>query len=76
MLVDHLGHRVAKQNYILIERFDLTLQFNPVDEINRNRHMLATQSVEKWVLQQLIFVVAHDIFRVQKLIELNVTTAP
>ncbi len=75
MLVDHLGHRIAKQNYILIERLDLALQFDPVDEINRNRHMLATQGVEKWVLQQLTFVIAHDIFRVQELIELHLTTA-
>jgi hypothetical protein len=37
--------------------------------------MLATQGVEKWVLQQLTFVVAHDIFRVQKLIDPNLTTA-
>jgi hypothetical protein len=37
--------------------------------------MLATQGVEKWILQKLAFVIAHDIFRVQKLIELKVTTA-
>ena len=66
MLVDHLGHRIAQQDHILIERLDLSLQFDPVDEINGNRHMLATQGIEKWVLQQLTFVVAHDIFRVQK----------
>lgn len=74
MLVDHLGHSVAKQNHILIEGLDLALQFNPVDEINGNRNMLATQGVEKWVLQELTFVIAHDIFRVQKLIELDLTT--
>jgi hypothetical protein len=75
MLVDHLSHRIAKQNHILIEGLDLALQFNPVDEINRYGHMLATQGVEKWVLKQLTFVVAHDIFRVQKLRDLNLTTA-
>jgi len=42
MLVDHLGDRIAKQNHILIERLDLALQFNPIDEINGNRNMLAT----------------------------------
>lgn len=75
MLVDHLGHGIAKQNHILIEGLDLTLQFDPVNEINGNRHMLMTQGVEKWVLQQLTFVIAHDIFRVQKLIGLDLTTA-
>lgn len=75
MLVDHLGHRIAKQHHILIEGLDLALQFDPVDEINRNRHMLATQGVEEWVLQELTFVIAHDIFRVQELIRLHLTTA-
>ena len=74
MFVNHLSHSIAKQNHILIERFDLTLQFDPVYEINRNRHMLATQGVEKWVLQQLTFVIAHDMFRVQKLMEFDHTT--
>jgi hypothetical protein len=36
--------------------------------------MLAAQSVEEGVLQQLTFVIAHDIFRVQELIELHLTT--
>ena len=74
MFVNHLRHRVAKQHDILIERFDLALQFDPVDEINRHGNMLATQGVEKWVLQKLTFIIAHDIFRVQKLRELKVTT--
>ena len=68
MLVNHLGDGVTKQDYILIEGFDLTLQFDPVDEVNRNRYMLATQGVEKWILQKLAFIDAHDMFRVQKLI--------
>ena len=37
--------------------------------------MLTTQGVEKWVLQKLAFVIAHDIFRVQKLIDFDDTTA-
>lgn len=74
MLVNHLGYRIAKQHNVLIEGFDLTLQFNPVDKINRNRNMLTTQGIEKRVLQELAFVIAHDIFRVQKLIELDLTT--
>jgi hypothetical protein len=36
--------------------------------------MLATQGVEKWILQKLAFIIAHDIFRVQKLIEPDHTT--
>ena len=68
MLVNHLGDGVAKQDHVLVERFDLTLKLDAVDQINRNRNMLATQGVEKWVLQKLAFVIAHDIFRVQKLI--------
>ena len=75
MLVNHLRHRVSQQNHILIKRFDLALQFNSVDEVNRNRHMLTTQGVEKWVLQELTFVIAHDIFRVQELIRFDVNTA-
>ena len=74
MLINHLRHRVAKQHDILVERFNLTLKLDPVDEINRHRYMLATQGVEKWILQKLAFIIAHDIFRVQKLRELKVTT--
>ena len=75
MLVNHLGHGVAQQDHILIERLDLALQFDTVDKVNRNRHMLTTQGVEKWVLQELTFVIAHDIFRVQELIRFDVNTA-
>ena len=32
MFVNHLGHSVAKQNDVLIERFDLSLQLDAVDE--------------------------------------------
>lgn len=75
MLVNHLCNCVTKQHNILVKRFDLPLQLDAVDKINRHRNMLATQGVEKWILQELAFVVAHDIFRVQKFIELKVTTA-
>lgn len=74
MLVDHLGDGVAKQNYILVKGFNLTLQLDSVDEVNRNRNMLTTQGIEKWILQHLAFIVAHDIFRVQKLIGFDHTT--
>lgn len=65
MFVDHLGDCISQQNHILIERFDLTLQFDSVDQVNRNRYVLSTQGVEKGVLKQLAFI-AHDILRVQR----------
>jgi hypothetical protein len=50
----------------LVEGFDLALQFDAVDQINRDRHMFSAQGVQEGVLQKLTFV-AHDILRVQKL---------
>ena len=76
VFVNHLGHSVTQQNHILIERFDLALKFDAVDKVNRDGHMLPAQSIEERVLQELTFVVvAHDIFRVEKLIEPKGTTA-
>ena len=63
MLVNHLGHCVSEQHNILVKRLNLALQFDSIDEINRNRHMLATENVEKGILQKLAFVV-HDMVRV------------
>jgi hypothetical protein len=74
VLVNHLGNGIAQQHNILIERFDLALKLDAVDEVDRHRHMLTAQSVEERVLQQLTFVIAHDIFRVQELIGLHLTT--
>jgi hypothetical protein len=66
VFVNHLRDGVAQQHDVLVERFDLALQLDAVDEVNRHWHMLTTQSVEEGVLQQLTFVVviAHDILRV------------
>ena len=66
VLVDHLGDGIAQQYDVLVKRFDLPLQLDPVDEIDGNRDMLTTQGVEKRVLEQLAFVV-HDILRVQEI---------
>lgn len=74
MFVDHLGDGVAQQHNVLIERLDLALKLDAVDEVNRHWYMLTAQSVEERILQQLTFVIAHDIFRVQELIELHLTT--
>jgi hypothetical protein len=65
MLVNHLRNRVTQQHYILIKRFDLTLQFDTVDQIDGNRYMLPTQCIQEGVLQELAFII-HDIFRVRK----------
>ncbi len=65
VLVDHLGDRVAQQHDILVERFDLPLQLDTVDQVDGNRHVLAAQCVQEGVLKKLTFV-AHDILRVQE----------
>ncbi len=64
MLVDHLRHGVAQQHDVLVKRFNLALKFNAVDQINRHGYVLATKLVQERVLQELAFVVAHDILRV------------
>jgi hypothetical protein len=43
----------------------LTLQFDAIHQVNGDRHMFPTQSVEERVLQELAFII-HDIFRVRK----------
>ena len=73
MFVHHLGHRIAQQNDLLIERLDLPLKLDTVDEINRHRHVLFAQGIQKRVLQKLPFI-AHDILRVQELMDSNLTT--
>ncbi len=50
MLVHHLRDCILEQNHILVEGFDLALQFDAIHQINRNRHMLAPQGVEERVL--------------------------
>jgi hypothetical protein len=50
MLVHHLGYRILEQYDVLIEGFDLALQFDPVDQVNRNGNVLPTESVEEGVL--------------------------
>ena len=64
MLVNHLGHGVTQQNYVLVKGFNLSLQLDTVDQVNRHRDMFPAQGVKKRVLKKLTFVV-HDIFRVE-----------
>ncbi len=68
MLVNHLRNGIAEQHDVLIKRFDLALQFDAVDQVNRHGHMLAAELVQERVLQELAFVVAHDILRVPVII--------
>jgi hypothetical protein len=50
VFVDHLGDGVTQQHDVLIERFDVTLQLDAVDEVNRNRNVLFSQGVQEGVL--------------------------
>ena len=45
---------------------DITLQFDAIDQVNRHGHVLPAQLVQEGVLQELAFVIAHDMLRVQK----------
>ena len=65
MLVDHLCHCVAQQHYLLVKRFNLTLQLDAIYQIDGDRHVLAAQCVQERILQELTFI-AHDILRVRK----------
>ena len=64
MFVNHLGHRIAQQNNILIKRLYLALQLDSVNQIYRNWYVLFTQCIKKRILKKLTFI-AHDILRVQ-----------
>jgi hypothetical protein len=50
VLVDHLRDRVLQQHDVLVERLDLALQLDAVDEIDRDLHMLLAQRVQERVL--------------------------
>jgi len=50
MLIDHLGDGVAEQDDVLVEGLDVALQFDPVDQVDRDRDVLFAQGIEEWVL--------------------------
>ena len=50
MLVYHLGDRIFQQHDVLIERLDLTLQLDAVDEVDRDLYVLLAESVQERVL--------------------------
>jgi hypothetical protein len=61
VFVDHLGDCIFQQHDVLVERFDLALQLNAVDQVNRDLNVLFTQGVEERILEGLSFI-AHFLF--------------
>jgi hypothetical protein len=53
VLVNHLADGIAEQHDELVERLHRTLQFDAVDEVDRHRHALTPQRIQKWILQRL-----------------------
>ena len=45
-LVDPLSDGVAQQHDVLIERLDLALQLDAVDEVDRDRDVFLSQKIE------------------------------
>ena len=50
----------GEQDDKLIERVDLALQLDAVDQVNRNRHAFFAQGIQKGILQRLAF--GHLVF--------------
>ena len=50
VFVDHLGHRVAQQDHVLIKLVDLPLELDSVDQIDRHRDMFLAQRIQERVL--------------------------
>lgn len=50
MLVHHLRHGVAQEHHILIERFDVAVQFDAIDEVDRDRNMLLAEQIQERTL--------------------------
>ena len=65
MLVDHLGHGIAQEDHILVERLDVPMQLDAVDQVNRDGNVLFSQQIQERVLKKLTFV-AHDMLRDEK----------
>ena len=55
VLVHHLSDRVSKQNDILIKGLNVPLQFDAIDEVDRDRDMFLAKKVEERVLKKLAF---------------------
>jgi hypothetical protein len=50
MLVNHLTHGILEQYHELIERFDLSLQFDAIDQKDGYGDMFLAQNVKERVL--------------------------
>jgi hypothetical protein len=59
VLVNHLADGILEQDDELIEGFDLPLQLDAIDEVNRNGNALFAQGVQVRLLKGLAF--AHVI---------------
>src|SRR5579871_1229637 len=53
MLVDHLADAVPEQHDELVERINLALQLDAVDEVNRNGDAFLSKRVQERILQRL-----------------------
>ena len=61
MFVDHLRHSIFEENDILVERLNLALQLDAVDEVDGDLNVLFAQRVQERVLEGLPFI-AHFLF--------------
>ena len=61
VFVDHLGDGIFEQNDVLVERLNLALQLDAVDEVNGDLNVLFAQRVQERVLEGLPFI-AHFLF--------------
>jgi hypothetical protein len=50
MLVDHLRDGIPEENDVLVEGFDLALELDTVDEVDRDRNMVLAEEVQEGVL--------------------------
>jgi hypothetical protein len=50
VLVDHLGDGITEQNHILVEGLDMSLELDPVDQVDGDRDVFLAQCVKEWVL--------------------------
>ena len=51
VFVDHLRHCIAQQHDVLVERLDLSLQLDSVDEVDRYGYVFPAKGVEEGILQ-------------------------
>jgi hypothetical protein len=63
MLVHHLRHGVAQQDDVLVERLDIALQLDAIDEVDGNRHVLFAQRVQNGSCSNCpLLLMAHSKF--------------